>query len=109
MPIAQALDTMRGQGGQYDPQILEMFSNLRRANWKAFRWSVHEVPLRSVGLGMTFAEDFRTHAGSLLIARGQEVSLSLLERIRHLPASLLTQPVRVIVKEVPKAKQPSVE
>jgi hypothetical protein len=56
---------------------------------------VYEVPLHSVRLGMRFAEDVRTHTGILLIAKGFEVNLALLERIRHVSPESVGGTVRI--------------
>jgi hypothetical protein len=42
-----------------------------------------DMRLAQVRLGMVFATDVRAESGVLLIARGQEVGVSLVDRIRH--------------------------
>jgi hypothetical protein len=46
---------------------------------------------------MTIMEDVRTHLGTLLIARGFEVSPPFLERLRNLGASILAEKIKVLV------------
>lgn len=43
---------------------------------------IREIRLSEVKLGMVFAGDVVNHAGLLLVARGQEVTTPLLERVR---------------------------
>jgi response regulator RpfG family c-di-GMP phosphodiesterase len=90
-----ALDTMRGRIGWYDPQILQTFAAQLGSPNQVFR--VLEIGLNDVRPGMIFAADVRTRSGTLLIARGQEVTTGLAERIRNFPRSLsVNETVRVI-------------
>jgi hypothetical protein len=92
-----ALDTLRGRAGWYDPEILDAFAELpsiREADVDVF-----DLPLRSLQPGMVFAEDVKTTTGVLFIARGQEVTATLLERIQNLPRIIeVVEPVRVAVR-----------
>lgn len=63
---------------------------------------VRDMRLRDVTLGMVFANDVSNHAGLLLIARGQEVTMPLLERVRtYWSGSTGTETVRMIVRSAP--------
>ena len=94
---ALALDTLRGRAGWYDQIILEQFAELpsvREADVDVF-----DLPLRSLQSGMVFADDVKTTTGVLFIARGQEVTPALLERIQNLPRIVeVVEPVRVAVR-----------
>jgi response regulator RpfG family c-di-GMP phosphodiesterase len=91
-----ALDTLRGRAGWYDRTILETFAEL--PSIRDADVDVYELPLRALQPGMVFAEDVRTTTGVLFIARGQEVTSSLLERIQNLPRIIeVVEPVRVAV------------
>lgn len=79
-PTALAFDTLRGRAGTYDPAILEALAEIRRS---AQRWEVQELALKALRPGMVLAQDVRTRRGLLVLARGQEVTPSLLERIRN--------------------------
>jgi len=97
LPAGIALDAMRGRTGWYDPAVLEAFAALVGAEGGA---QVQEMRLREVRAGMRFAEDVRTRKGVLLIARGQEVTVGLLERIRNFSEHLgVKEPVWMIVAE----------
>lgn len=90
-----AFDTMRGRIGRYDPAILETLAEFRKSEPRA---EVRELPLHRLQAGMVLAQDVRTSKGMLFIARGQEVTPSLLARLRNLSQSF--QPgelIRVIV------------
>jgi response regulator RpfG family c-di-GMP phosphodiesterase len=92
-----ALDTLGGRAGWYDPQILDTFAELpsiREADVDVF-----DLSLRALQPGMVFAEDVKTTTGVLFIARGQEVTPTLLERIQNLPRIIeVVEPVRVAVR-----------
>lgn len=58
---------------------------------------VVEIPLRHVRPGMTLLQDVRTELGTLLIARGFEVTERFVERIRNFGPGLLGEKVAVSV------------
>jgi len=91
-----AFDTLRGRNGWYDPAMLEAFAGIRRSEPCS---EVREVPVANLRAGMAFAQDVRSPKGILFIARGQEVTVSLLERLHNFaPGFLADEPVRVIVQ-----------
>ncbi len=89
-----ALATMRGRERRYDPALLDAFAELRGARSEQ---EVHELPLDGIGLGMIFAEDLRSSSGALLVARGFEVTVGLLERLRSFAPGYTREPVRMVV------------
>jgi len=94
--VEVALDTMRLRTGWYDPGLLAAIAKLHGETPRDA--TVLKLPLHAVELGMTFAEDVKTPFGLLLIARGQEVTASLVERIKNLALnSKITDPVAVIL------------
>ncbi|HEY4130949.1 MAG TPA: HD domain-containing phosphohydrolase [Gemmatimonadaceae bacterium] len=76
-----ALATMHQRTDWYDPRLLTAFAELRGASTAGT--ALQEMRLSQVRVGMVFAADLRTESGMLLVARGQEVSVSMAERIRH--------------------------
>ncbi|HEY7065177.1 MAG TPA: HD domain-containing phosphohydrolase [Chloroflexota bacterium] len=92
-----ALDTLRGRPGWYDPEILAAFAEM--PSIRESDVDVFELPLKALEVGMMFAEDVKTTTGVLFIARGQEVSPTLLERIHNLPRIIeVVEPVHVAVR-----------
>ncbi len=95
-------EILRGRTGLYDPEILEAFAELRGRGKKEMR--EHDLMLRDMQAGMFFGEDVKSAKGLLLIARGQEVTPSLLERIRNFSSELgIREPIRMI-EPLPVAK-----
>jgi hypothetical protein len=61
---------------------------------------VLELQVRELVIGMVFGEDLKSAAGALLVARGQEVTTGLLERLRNFPADVANrQVVRMILQK----------
>jgi response regulator RpfG family c-di-GMP phosphodiesterase len=95
-----ALDTLRGRG-THDPAVLDLVAELRGSDAPASE--IRELGLLALREGMVFAEDVRATSGALLIARGHEVTVALLERIRHFRPGFVAEPVRVLVPGTPAA------
>jgi HD-GYP domain-containing protein (c-di-GMP phosphodiesterase class II) len=76
-----ALATMHARTDCYDPKLLDAFTELRGDSTTGT--ALQQMRLSQVRVGMVFAADIRTETGMLLVARGQEVSVSMTERIRH--------------------------
>lgn len=90
-----AFDIMRGRKGWYDPEILASLAELRKSAAEA---QVRELPVGLLQVGMVLAQDVRTSKGMLFIARGQEVTASLLVKLRNLSQNFLADElIRVIV------------
>jgi response regulator RpfG family c-di-GMP phosphodiesterase len=106
--VEMALDTMRARPGWYDPAMLKAMAKLQGD--KPHEATVTRLPLHGVQPGMVFAEDVKTRSGLLLIARGQEVTPSLVERIRNLELnSKINDPVLVIPPRPPSIPSPAAE
>lgn len=94
---AASIEVLRSRSGCYDPTILKAAAAIRGS--KSSTLEMIEVALRDVRPGMTFAEDVRTARGLLLIARGQEVTLGLMERILNFSPGLgIKEPIRMMVQ-----------
>ncbi|HEV2416658.1 MAG TPA: HD domain-containing phosphohydrolase [Terriglobia bacterium] len=95
-----ALDLMGGRAGWYDAVILKAIRDLRGGGARGTE--MKEIFLREVRPGMVFAEDVKTTRGLLLIARGQEATLSLIERIANFSPGLgVKEPIRVTIPHSP--------
>lgn len=90
-----AIQTIRMKTKRYGSSLIESFAGLVGAASETKE--MRQIQLRMVQPGMTIAEDVRTHLGTLLIARGFEVSPMFLERLRNLGASILSEQVKVLV------------
>jgi hypothetical protein len=91
-----AIHIMRGRSGWYDPVLLDVLASRRGGS--AEQVGATELRLADVRPGMVFSDDVLTPAGVLLIAHGQEVTVSLAARLRNLGADGLgDQMVRVII------------
>lgn len=95
LSVRLALETMHGRVGWYDPDLLQRLIDLKNSEPKQ---EIREVSLRSLSVGMVFAEDVRTASGVLLVSRGYEVTTGFLERLRHFRKEAIAEPLRVAVK-----------
>lgn len=95
-PTELAIDTLRGRSQNYDAVTLEAFAAIRCGG--APKDDVRELPLTAVREGMVLAEDLKMSNGTLLAARGYEVTTSFVERARHFRPGTVKGPVRVIVR-----------
>jgi response regulator RpfG family c-di-GMP phosphodiesterase len=90
-----ALDTLRGRKGAYDPELLNSFASMLGGKARAV---VQELPLARLRIGMVFVDDVRAMSGGLLVARGHEVTASLVERLRNFARNVsVKEPLRVLV------------
>ena len=93
---SMAFGIMRGRKDRYDPAILEAFASARGEG--APREEVRELPLNALTPGMVVAQDVMMTTGALLVARGYELTASLLERLRNFRSGTVREPIRVLVK-----------
>lgn len=94
-----AFDVLRSRQGAYDLSILEAFAEMRGSCKQEV--VVREFALGQIVAGMVFAEDVHSSKGLLLIARGQEVTPSLLERVRNFSSELgIREPIRMVERKV---------
>jgi response regulator RpfG family c-di-GMP phosphodiesterase len=95
-PAEQPMAVMHGREGWYDPHILEAFAGMRGISQE--KAPMLERKVKDITAGMTFGEDLKSGKGLLLIARGQEVTPTLLERMRNFSAELaIREPVRMLL------------
>jgi response regulator RpfG family c-di-GMP phosphodiesterase len=101
---AQAIVTMRKRAGWYDTEILEKFAKLQEMGWEMEETKLALGELRP---GMVFSDDVKSKNGRLLIARGYEVTVSLLEKIRNLSPTIgVSQPLRVFTRKRIRTAEP---
>jgi len=87
-PTTEALRTMTGRAGTYDPRLLSALTT-----WLADARSAEVVPIRVGELfcGMVLADDVVAESGVKLLPRGHEITPSLLERLYNFSR---TSPIR---------------
>lgn len=95
LPTDLAFDTVRGRTGRYDAVILEALAEIRH---NTPRFQVCELPVAALRTGMVLAQAIRSEAGILIVARGQELTPGLLEKLHNFLRPEAT--IRVIVAEV---------
>jgi response regulator RpfG family c-di-GMP phosphodiesterase len=94
-----AVQTLRRRVSRFGENLIEKFAqHLGAGSGKA---EAREMPLRTVQPGMIIMQDIRTHQGTLLVARGFEVSNTFLERSRNFGSELLNEVIKV---QIPPAK-----
>lgn len=91
----EAIKTLKQRHGWYDPEVL---AALELALGVATKVEFRLIRLRQIEVGMVLDEDLLSEPGLVLIAKGQEVSLAILERLRQYGrTSLVREPFRVMV------------
>jgi response regulator RpfG family c-di-GMP phosphodiesterase len=93
-----AVQTLRRQASRFGEELIEKFAHyLGAGSGKA---EARQMPLKAVQAGMVIMQDVRTHLGTLLVARGFEVSNAFLERSRNFGPELLNEIVKVQIPAV---------
>lgn len=90
-----AVQALKGRTGRFGTSLVERFASHVGARSTAKK--IREMPLRVVQPGMIIVQDIRTHMGTLLVARGFEVTSVFLDRIRNFGPDLLNESIRVLV------------
>jgi len=78
--IKEALQEMQQRTGCYDPAVIKALAAIVRSEAEH---EILSVNLDQLQLNMILAEDVVTETGSLVVAKGQEVTPSLTERLRN--------------------------
>jgi response regulator RpfG family c-di-GMP phosphodiesterase len=89
-----ALRTIRSRSGVYDPKLFEAFADVVAHDGVESR--VRELGVAQLQPGMTLADDVWAANGTLLVARGHQVSLGLLERLANLGRGQVREPLLVL-------------
>ena len=88
-----AIDTLRGRG-KHLPEALDAWARL--SGEKAGE-DIRELPIAQLRPGMIFMDDVKMTAGTLLAARGYEVTHSFVARAHNFRAGMIREPVRVLI------------
>ncbi len=101
-----SLNVLCSREGWYDPAILKAFVDLQGGQDETVKFC--DLRLREITKGMRFAEDVRSTKGVLLIARGQEVTDGLLERLHNFHfAGGVREPIRMEVPAPQSSSKPA--
>ncbi len=91
---ADAQTAMSDRAGVYDPEMLAALASIVGADSTPRR--VLEIGIRHLRPGMTLADDLYSTAGSLVVARGQDVTDELIERLANLGHGFVREPLLVL-------------
>ena len=91
------LPLMRSREGYYDPKALYALADILDPTGTTTRSS--EVDIAGLRAGMILESDVVTTQGTLLLARGNEVTAELLAHLNNFPPKAVRQPIRVGVPE----------
>ena len=100
-PSATCIDLLRSRSERYDPAVLRALEKLRGGD--EARDEVREVTMAGLRVGMIFMKDVKLASGTLLVARGYEVTASFLERLRNFRSDAVVEPLRVSIPAAVKA------
>ena len=95
-----ALGTLRARQDRYEPRVLDALTAIRGAPGGASE--VREVSMAVLCVGMVFVDDVKTQSGTLLVARGFEVTAGFVERARNFQPGTVKEPLRVVLRRSAK-------
>jgi response regulator RpfG family c-di-GMP phosphodiesterase len=90
-----AISEMESRAGWYDPEIFQALKDILNLE---ISYVVQNVRIDDLNTSMILAEDVKGTTGTLLIANGQEISKSLLLRLKNFAFTAgVHQPIKVLV------------
>ena len=95
-----ALGTMRARPDRYDLSVLDALAEIRGSQEAPSE--VREVSMSVLCVGMVFLDDVKTKTGTLLVARGFEVTAGFVERARNFQPGTVKEPLRVVLRRSSK-------
>jgi response regulator RpfG family c-di-GMP phosphodiesterase len=96
-----AVTEMSRRDRTYDSRILGILEKKGVATFE--QAEVYELPLSALRPGMVLAEDALLMTGNVLAARGYEVTVGFLERVKNFGPGAVHEPIRVIQADEPGA------
>ncbi len=91
-----AMARMHDRHGLYDPRVVETLGKVLRIEQTCV---IRQVKVSQLADGMFLADDVRTMQGTLLCAKGQEMTASMRARLRNYVANVgLSAPIKVFVR-----------
>ncbi|MEE8493631.1 MAG: HD domain-containing phosphohydrolase [Nitrospirales bacterium] len=98
LPKTQALVQIKARGDQYDPAVIKALEAVC-ANEHPYRRAT--VSLNDLAQDMILAEDVKTESGSVVVPKGQTVSLAMLVRLQNFQAlQRIQEPLAVLISIV---------
>ena len=94
-----ALQSLRSRSARFGADLIERFAAHVSAEQNVGESRV--IPLHSITPGMIIMQDVRTHAGTLVVTHGFEVTEVFLQRARTFDTELLNRSVRVLARTNP--------
>lgn len=94
-----SVQILRGQSARFGERLLEQFGAYIAA--EPNNPDLRTIPLGALKPGMAFTQDVRAPDGTLLVARGFEVTEVFLEHARTFGPDLLNKSVRILVRSTP--------
>jgi hypothetical protein len=79
----------------YDPEVLEAVERLYRE--PPPRTVIRVIPAEDLRAGMILAEDVRLSTGTLLVARGYEITASFIARVQNFPPGAVIGEFRIAI------------
>lgn len=89
-----AIDRLRQNPSRYAPRVVDALEAVRGGGARSF--TEVELPIAALRPGMRLVSDLKTARGVLVVARGQEVTAGLIERLANYRHQSLREPVRVV-------------
>jgi len=97
MGLSKAIETMRQREGVYHPELLNCLAGMHKVDRSM---EIRAIYIKDLIAGMIADEDILTSSGLLLIAKGQEVSLPMLERLRSFSRTTdIIEPFRMRISQ----------
>lgn len=90
-----AVAELRQHKGRYEEAMLAALADIKGC--ASGGPVVRHVSLLQLRAGMVLGEDLMTTGGQRLMARGAQISETLIERLRNLRAGVLREPIRVLL------------
>ena len=92
-----ALNQLKQRSEWYDPVILKALEEILKVD-QFVTYDVKEVSFRNLNCDMVLGQDVKTKDGLLLVTKGQEVNMALLQRLKAFSTSSgIEEPIQVYV------------
>lgn len=91
----EAVEQIRSRKGSYDPEVVKA---LERVTAEDTKHEIQFVQIEDLTNKMILGDDIKSRAGVLLIAKGQEVTSTLKERLKNIvELGEVAEPIKVVI------------